>query len=144
MHQSSDFSQLSSEELLSLAQALPDVLLPIFMRVLKESKGGAELFLKLMGEHDEAYRPLVDSFFQRYMNLALEDSFIAYNPLVVYLDPQLFNDIALVQTREAFFKRQTIATINEFLRLNFHLAQDFSPGEQDRAWNYFFGKIIAL
>ncbi|NLB63920.1 MAG: hypothetical protein GX801_07425 [Fibrobacter sp.] len=139
-----DFIALSSAKLLQLAHALPDELLPFLMGVFKESKGGDKLFVKLMGSHDAENRFLVDSFFERYMNLVLEDELLEYNPLVIYLDSQLFTDLALVQTRESFFKRQTISCINEFLQLHFNLEEDFLPGEEQKAWNFFFSQLLSL
>lgn len=139
-----DLIALDSATLLSLADKLPGELLPLLVRTLKESQEGNVLFQKLMGDHDEDNRELVDRFFYRYMNLVVEDPLEEYNPLIHYLDPEMFRDIALIQSRELFFKRQSIVHINEFLSLHFQLDEEFQPGQQDEAWAFFFGELLRV
>ena len=144
IHEPRDLALLNTRSLLELADKLPNPLLPIFVRFLKESRGGSGLFEKLMGEHEEENRELVDRFFGRYMGMVMEPNAGDDNPLLLYLDPEMFHDLAFIQTRETFFKRQTIAHINEFLALHFEFDQAFGPGEQDRAWNFFFGELLKV
>jgi len=144
IHETKDLALLSSRQLLELADQTPPELLPLLVRFLKESRGGLRLFEKLMGEHEEENRELVDRFFSRYFQLVMEPSEIEENPLLLYLDPEMFHDLALVQTREGFFKRQSIACINEFLAAHFNHANPFAPGEQDLAWNFFFSELLKV
>lgn len=138
-----DLAKLDSRTLLTLSELLPDELLPFFIQLLKETRDGAGLFEKLLGDHEEENRELVDKFFGRYMKLVLADDEEApQNPLLVYLVPEMFEDIDLMQTREAFFKSQTIANINEFLQAHFELDVPFRVGEQDKAWSFFFSEIL--
>jgi len=144
LREPSDLALLSTRQLLELGDRCPTELLPLFVRFLKESRGGPRLFDKLMGEHEEENRILVDRFFSRYMELVMEPAEVDFNPLAMYLLPEMFHDLALIQTREPFFKRQTIVHINEFLMLHFELNEGFAPGEQDQAWNFFFGELLKV
>ncbi len=139
-----DLVQLPSTQLLRLCDRCPDALLPIVVRFLKEAQGGAKVFEKLMGEHEEENRELVDRFFHRYYTMVMEDSLQDFNPLLLYLDPAMFQDLALIQTREDFFKSQTIDHINEFLQAHFLAAPQFQIGEQDKAWAFFFQELLRI
>lgn len=139
-----DLALLSSRQLLELIDKLPPELLPLVVRFLKEARGGIRLFEKLMGDHEEENRQLVDRFFQRYFELVMEPSAIDENPLLAYIDPGMFHDLAFIQTREAFFKRQQIVHINEFLAIHFEMDKPFGPGEQDLAWDFFFGELLKV
>lgn len=136
---------LPSAELLDLAAELPDEVFLLYVQVLKHHKQ-AGLFAKFMGEHEEDNRARVDAFFNRYMGLVLDgnEQETDFNPLLYYIPPDSFQDLSFVQSREAFFKRQTIAQINEFLELHFDLPAPFHPDEQDLAWNFFFGELLKL
>jgi len=140
----SDLALLSSRQLLELIDATPPELLPILVRFLKESRGGVRLFEKLMGDHEEDNRELVDRFFNRYYELVSEPGAAEENPLLAYMDPAMFHDLALIQSREAFFKRQSIAHINEFLAVHMNLPPSFEAGEQEQAWEYFFHELLKL
>jgi hypothetical protein len=144
IRETKDLALLSSRQMLELADQTPQELLPLLVRFLKESRGGLRLFEKLMGEHEEENRELVDRFFARYFQLVMEPTEMDDNPLLLYLDPEMFHDLALVQTRETFFKRQSILHINEFLAAHFHHARSFAPGEQDLAWNFFFSELLKV
>lgn len=139
-----EFADLESRTLLELLDKCPDPLLPILIRILRESPHSTGVFQKLMGEHEEENRPLVDRFFQRYMNMMVEDADQDYNPLLAYLDPTIFQDIALIQTRENFFKAQTMVHIQEFLETHFEGVPQFEVGEQDHAWNFFFQELLKI
>jgi hypothetical protein len=65
-----------------------------------------------------------------------------FNPLEVYLPAHTFDDLAFVQSRQAFFLRQTIDTINEYLDGVFKRRHTFGPGEQQLAWEYFWEKVM--
>jgi len=134
-----------SANLLDMAQVLPDEVFLLYVQVLKRHRR-AGLFDKLMGEHEELNRGRVDAFFKRYMDLVLDPASqdVDFNPLLYYIPPDSFQDLGFVQSREAFFKRQTIAHINEYLEAHFDLPAPFGPGEQDAAWNFFFGELLKL
>jgi hypothetical protein len=143
-HKSEDLNRLSSRELLNLSEKVDDSALGLFVQILKSSQSGERLFEKLMGDHEEENRKLVDAFFSRYLNVVLSgvlegDSF---NPLEVYIPSHTFDDLAFIQSRQAFFLRQTIETINEYLDSAFHRKHSFSVGEQQLAWEYFWGKVM--
>ncbi len=144
IHNPQDLALLSSRQLLELVDRLPPELLPLLVRFLKESRGGVRLFEKLMGDHEEENRALVDRFFQRYFELVMEPSVQEENPLLAYIDPAMFHDLVFIQTREAFFKRQQIVHINEFLAIHFELDRPYLPGEQDKAWEFFFGELLKV
>ena len=139
-----DLALLSSKQILTLIDLTPPELLPLVVRFLKESRGGERLFEKLMGEHEEENRELVDKFFGRYFAMVMEPTSPEENPLLCYIDPEMFHDLAFIQTRESFFKRQSIADINEFLGIHFNLDQQFVAGEQDKAWNFFFNELLKV
>lgn len=140
-----ELSALPSRELLDLALRLPDEVFLLYVQVLKR-QGSEGLFTKLMGEHEEENRSRVDAFFKRYMGLVLEpaESIPDYNPLLYYIPAESFQDLGFVQSREPFFKRQTIAHINEFLATHFAEAPVYAPGEQENAWNFFFGELLKI
>jgi len=144
LHSPSDLALLSSRQLLELIEATPPELLPILVRFLKESRGGVRLFEKLMGDHEEDNRELVDRFFSRYYSIVTETGAAEENPLLSYMDPAMFHDLAVIQSRELFFKRQSIAHINEFLAVHMDLPRTFEVGEQDQAWEYFFRELLKL
>ena len=140
-----DLAALSSPALLRLAVQVDDAALGLFVQLLKSARAGTSLFEKLMGDHEEENRPLVDAFFSRYLKAVLSsaDEAGAFNPLEVYLPPQSFQDLAFVQSRQPFFLRQTIAVINEYLDTVFRGPHAFQTGEQEKAWAYFWGKVMA-
>ena len=141
---SEDLNRLSSHELLQLSQKVDDSALGLFVQLLKSSQSGERLFEKLMGDHEEENRALVDAFFQRYFKVVL--SSVAegenFNPLDVYLPSHTFDDLAFVQSRQAFFMRQTIETINEYLDNTFRRKHNYTAGEQQLAWEYFWEKVM--
>ena len=103
---------------------------------------------RLMGDHEEDNRPLVDAFFERYRRsvLAVEGPG-DFNPLETYLPAHTLDDLAFVQSRQAFFLRQTCAVINEYLDGLFPAPNGkkhaFPAGEQEKAWAWFWDKVIA-
>jgi hypothetical protein len=137
-----DLNMLSARSILEIADRLNDELLPYLVALTKKANKESDLFQKLMGNHEEVNRKLVDSFFERYMAIALEKTRMEDNLLLRYLPPDSFQDLAFLQSRERFFKAQRIEHINEFLDSHFHLKKEFGPGEQDEAWNYFWGALL--
>jgi len=140
-----DILELSAHELLTVIDTVNDDCLYILIQLFKSSQSGTELFHKLMGDHEEENRELVDRFFTRYMNIIFRDteSTQYYNPLLVYLPRETFIDLAFVQSRQNFFLRQTITTINEYFSHIFIDCREFDVGEQEEAWNYFWSKICS-
>ncbi len=141
---SEDLTRLSSKELLALAQKVDDSALGLFVQLLKSLRSGERMFEKLMGDHEEENRGAVDAFFARYLKLVLtQDAEEAnLNPLEMYMPQQTFEDLAFIQSRQAFFLRQTIETINDYLDIVFGGAHHYCPGEQQTAWDYFWGKLM--
>jgi hypothetical protein len=139
-----DLNRLSSHELLELSQKVDDSALGLFVQLLKSSESGERLFEKLMGDHEEENRQLVDMFFNRYLKVVLSSVQEGehFNPLEVYLPAHTFDDLAFVQSRQPFFLRQTIDTINEYLDQVFRRKHTFAPGEQQAAWEYFWEKVM--
>jgi hypothetical protein len=142
-----DLGRLSSRELLELSQKVDDSALGLFVQLLKGSAGedgGEKLFEKLMGDHEEDNRALVDSFFSRYLKVVLSAAQEGdqFNPLEVYLPSSTFEDLAFVQSRQGFFLRQTIEIINEYLDSTFRRKHDFAPGDQQAAWEYFWDRVM--
>ncbi|MEO6097038.1 MAG: hypothetical protein ABIW76_15700, partial [Fibrobacteria bacterium] len=60
----------------------------------------------------------------------------------VYMPTHTFDDLAFIQSRQAFFLRQTIDIINEYLNNAFRRKHGFGPGEQQLAWEYFWEKVM--
>jgi len=143
-----DLAALSSRELLLLARKVDEAALGLFVQLLKDSGKNASLFQKLMGDHEEENRLLVDEFFERYYRSVIAGSGdpIPYNPLTTYLPCHVLEDLAFVQSRQPFFLRQTIEVINEYLDGIRGLGGEkhaFAAGEQDKAWAYFWEKVVA-
>jgi len=143
-HKAEDLNRLTSHELLLLAQKVDESALGLFVQLLKSGQNGERLFEKMMGDHEEENRQLVDDFFSRYYKVVLSSVQEGdhFNPLEVYLPTHTFDDLAFVQSRQAFFLRQTIETINEFLNHCFRRKHNYSVGEQQLAWEYFWGKVM--
>jgi hypothetical protein len=141
---SEDLNRLTSRDLLLLSEKVDDSALGLFVQLLKGGQAGERLFEKLMGDHEEENRQLVDAFFSRYLKVVLSSVQEGghFNPLEVYLPSHTFDDLAFVQSRQAFFLRQTIDTINEFLDGVFKRRHSFSAGEQQLAWEYFWEKVM--
>ncbi len=139
-----DLHRLSSFELLKLGEKVDDPALGLFVQLLKRSQSGLSLFEKLMGDHEEENRVLVDAFFSRYMNVVLsnENEKEHYNPLEVYLPRHTLSDLAYVQSRQPFFLRQSIETINEYLEEVLDCNTEFQAGEQETAWHFFWEKVM--
>ena len=146
-----DLAGLSSRELLLLARKVDEAALGLFIQLLKDSgpgNSGTPLFQKLMGDHEEENRLLVDEFFDRYFKSVLSGASTpaAFNPLETYLPCHALEDLAFVQSRQPFFLRQTIDAINEYLDGLRGLEGDkhaFKAGEQEQAWAYFWEKVVA-
>jgi hypothetical protein len=143
-----DLAALSARELLLLARKVDETALGLFIQLLKTAGDGGALFAKLMGDHEEDNRPLVDAFFERYYAsvLAAQDAAPPYNPLEVYMPAHALDDLAFVQSRQAFFLRQTAAVINKYLDALFPRAEGphaFSAEEQPEAWTYFWERVIS-
>lgn len=142
-----DLGRLTSRELLELSKKVDDTALGLFVQLLKGSEGpdgGEKLFEKLMGDHEEENRELVDAFFSRYLKVVLSSVQEGdhFNPLEVYMPNSTFDDLAFVQSRQPFFLRQTIDTINEYLDSVFRRKHDFAPGDQQAAWQYFWDRVM--
>jgi len=144
-----DLAALSARELLLLARRVDEAALGLFIQLLKTCGHGDSLFEKLMGDHEEDNRALVDEFFNRYLEavLATPAGAAPFNPLEIYLPAHALADLAFVQSRQAFFLRQTCAVINEYLDTVFPQPggrpHAFPAGEQEKAWAYFWDKVIA-
>jgi hypothetical protein len=140
-----DVAALSSHDLLQLARKVDDAALGLFVQLLKCTQQGKTLFERLMGDHEEENRPLVDEFFNRYLKAVLSsaDESKDYNPLEIYLPPHVFDDLVFVQSRQTFFLRQRIEIINVYLDEVFKQKHDFLPGEQEKAWGYFWDKVMS-
>ena len=140
-----DLAALPAHELLRLAGKVDDGALGPFVQLLKCTGKGQTLFARLMGDHEEENRPLVDEFFSRYLKAVLSghESAGEGNPLEVYLPPHTFDDLAFVQSRQAFFLRQSAETINAYLDGVFRDRHEFRPGEQEKAWAYFWQKVMS-
>ncbi|MDQ3001171.1 MAG: hypothetical protein M3Y08_07915 [Fibrobacterota bacterium] len=141
---SEDLNRLTSHELLQLSQKVDNSALGLFVQLLKSSQSGDRLFEKLMGDHEEENRELVDAFFLRYLKVVLSSvqEGETFNPLEVYMPIHTFDDLAFIQSRQVFFLRQTIDTINEYLDQAFRRKHNFAPGEQQLAWEYFWEKVM--
>ena len=144
LHSLADLANLSTRKLLFLARKVDDEVLGLFVQLLKNSGQGVTVFEKLMGDHEEENRPLVNAFFSRYMQgvLACSEDTTDYNPLEVYLPPDTFADLAFVQSRQSFFLRQRIDVINAYLLGVFPESPTFIPGEENQAWMFFWGKVM--
>jgi len=143
-----DLAALSARDLLLLARKVDDAALGIFIQLLKSTGEGRTVFSRLMGDHEEDNRPLVDDFFSRYYKcvLAVSDDAPPYNPLEIYLPAHALVDLAFVQSRQAFFLRQPCDVINAYLDGLFPLSEGphaFPPGGQDKAWAYFWDKVMS-
>ena len=141
-----DLEDLSGGELLTLAQNIKDEMLPVFIGMLKSSSKGSDLFHRLMGEHEEDNRALVDSFFERYQKRILIEKYEPshLNPLILYMPLETLTDLVFVQSREAFFCRQTAEIINEYFEEIFKEKLQFVAGEEKQAWEYFWNKVMKL
>lgn len=138
-----DLNRLGAEEILRLAQKVDDSAIGFFIQLLKSSHDGNRLFEKLMGDHEEENRELVESFFGRYLNSVLTpEEALPGNPLEIYLPDHALDDLAFVQSRQAFFLRQTMDTINEYLQTVLGLETEFDPGCQEEAWKWFFDRLM--
>jgi hypothetical protein len=135
-----DLAELPSHTLLELARILPDNFLPALVGMLKGA--GPGVFQKLLGEHEEEHRELSEEFFERYSRIVLEpEDMGTCNPLFLYLPKETLNDLVLVESRQSFFLRQEIATINEWMWELFGLGP-FSPDEQENAWNVLWNHLL--
>jgi hypothetical protein len=143
-----DLSALSARDLLLLARKVDESALGLFVQLLKDSGRSGSLFQKLMGDHEEENRPLVDEFFDRYFRSVLSCTGDAehFNPLETYLPAHTLDDLAFVQSRQPFFLRQRIEVINRYLDgLPGGLdngPHDFKAGEQEKAWERFWEKVV--
>jgi hypothetical protein len=138
-----DIMTMGTGGFLDLTQKIPDEALPIVISVLKRSRRGGEFFHKLTGDLDAESAAREKSFFQRYMNIILEqeDSKIL-NPLIAYLPPGCFDDLAFIQSRQTFFLRQSIDTINDFLQVSCECTKTFAPDRQEEAWLWFWNYVL--
>ncbi len=143
-----DLAALPARDLLLLARRIDEAALGIFVQLLKSTGEGRTLFSRLMGDHEEDNRPLVDEFFDRYYKsvLAASEDAPPYNPLEIYLPAHALDDLAFVQSRQAFFLRQPCVVINEYLDGVFPRDDGphaFRPDEPDTAWAYFWQRVIS-
>ncbi len=139
-----ELNRMTSRQLLLLGEEVDDSALGLFVQLLKQTKNQSEkLFEKLLGDHEEENRQLVDHFFNRYMSCVLTDlGHDDLNPLENYLPENTFSDLVFVQSRQAFFMRQTMANINEYLQKMFPSSSVFEAGQQAEAWKYFWQKVL--
>jgi len=137
-----DLHRCPTRCLLELADELADDMLPLFVALIKRADKQGSLFHKLMGDHEEDNGDLVDRFFRRYRKLVMDPANENLNPLKVYLPPACFQDLIFVQSREHFFKRQTIEHINEYLQHCFKETVTFNALQHDEAWSWFFNRVM--
>ena len=133
-----DLAALPSGELLLLADRIPDEFLPALVGLLKGLGPGC--FERFLGEHEEENRELSDRFFLRYGAIALEPQDADSNPLDVWLPPETCHDLAFLATRQAFFLRQEIRHINDWLGRNFGLGP-FPAAAQPEAWIALWARL---
>src|SRR5690606_20299536 len=96
-----DLAALSSRELLQIAARVEESALGLFIQLLKCCGNGQALFERLMGDHEEDNRPLVDAFFERYRRSVLAPEGPGdFNPLETYLPAYALDDLAFVQSRQ--------------------------------------------
>jgi hypothetical protein len=142
-----------TEGFLNLTEKIDDDVLPIFVSLFKSSRRGSEFFHKLTGDLDESTgnraalrrtRRGAKAFLKRYTDLILaqEESGGNFNPLLAYLPPGCFDDLAFIQSRQSFFLRQTADTINEFLMTACRCPVAFGPGGQEEAWKWFWNYVL--
>ena len=139
---SQDIIDLSSKDILTLFSNLPDVLLPIFVSYVKSLGEGSEVFYKLMGDHEEDNRDLVDQFFNRYMNSVINNDEEDINPLLTYLSKESLADLGFVQSRQNFFMGQSIDHINEFIEKMFGYNPNLGLGEQEKGWEILWNEVM--
>ncbi|MEN9352790.1 MAG: hypothetical protein RL318_115 [Fibrobacterota bacterium] len=135
-----DLAALPSRVLLELAHSLPDNFLPALVGMLKGVAPG--IFQKLLGEHEEENRDLSQEFFHRYSQIVLEPEETShYNALFLYLPKETLDDLVLVESRQSFFLRQEIETINEWMWELFGLGP-FAAGAQEEAWEVLWSHLL--
>lgn len=137
-----DLYAMSAAEFLALMDLLRDEALPYILQLVKEAPVEKGLFQKLMGDHDPDNQEASDRFFARYQAVMMDDLDQEINPLVVYLPPDSWHDLAFLQSRESFFLRQPMSVIEEFLTESFGEIPDFGPDGEIKAWNWFFNKVV--
>jgi len=139
-----DVMGMGTDGFLDLTQKIPDEALPIVISVFKSNRRGREFFHKLTGDPDAAFAAGAKAFLQRYMNIILEqeDSKAILNPLIAYLPPHCFDDLAFIQSRQPFFLRQSIDAINEFLQVSCKCSETFAPDRQEEAWLWFWNHVL--
>jgi hypothetical protein len=139
-----DLLAMGTEPFLDLTEKIPDEALPIVVSLFKSTLHGRELFIKLTGDPDEPPGKKAAAFFKRYSNLVLaqEDTTANFNPLLLYLPPESFDDLAFIQSRQSFFLRQTVDTINEFLKTACRCTDIFGPGQQEEAWIWYWNYLL--
>jgi len=139
-----DLQKIPASQFLDITEKLPDQLLALLFQVIKGRDTSRTFFDKLMGDHETENRFKVDQFFSRYMKLLVPDETVVFNgnPLFFYLPAETFTDLAFVQSRQNFFLRQTIDTINEYLQKHCNCTHQFSPGEQEEAWQWFWQYLL--
>jgi hypothetical protein len=133
-----DLARLSCGELLQLADRIPDELLPALVGLLK----GADpcVFERLLGEHEEENRELSDRFFERYRAVVLDPGEEDSNPLETWLPPEACQDLAFLASRQAFFLRQEIRHVNDWLGRNFGIGP-FPAAAQLEAWSALWMRL---
>jgi hypothetical protein len=140
-----DLLAISTEGFLDLMEKIDDVALPAVVSLFKSSLRGREFFHKLTGDLDECTGKRAKAFLKRYMDLILlqEDANGSFdNPLLVYLPLDCFDDLAFIQSRQSFFLRQTVDTINGFLTTACRCPDTFGPGRQEDAWKWFWNYLL--
>jgi hypothetical protein len=139
-----DLLALSIDELLGVMAQIPDEVLPHCVSLFKSTLRGEEFFHKISHDLDNSTGPKAQAFLKRYMNLMLQshEQSDSYNPLLAYLPPAFFDDCAFIQSRQPFFLRQTIDTINEFLQTTCGYQGTFKSGSQEEAWLWFWNYVL--
>ena len=137
-----DLGNLPSKTLLELGCTIEEVLVGPYVQMLKRSEKGEVLFQKLMGEHEEQLRELVDQFFDRYMKIVTEPDEVEYNPLIAFLPPDNFQDLGFLQSRHDYFLTQSMEIIQEFLEFHFHEVPKFELMDQEKAWQWFWNQVL--
>lgn len=137
-----NLKQLSAADLLALLGRVKSEALPFVMQLIKEAPEDWGLFQKLMGDHDPDLWEKSQDFFNRYSAVMMEEIEEEYNPLLIYLPPESWHDLAFLQSRESFFLRQSLENIVDFLQFHFEELPDFGPDGSLKAWNWFFNKVV--
>jgi|GEM_PF-805485 len=138
-----ELNSLNSSQLLNIATQLPDEVLGTFLYLLKNEREPNQLFIKLMGMHEEENRSLSETFFKKAQLCYLEQPEELVNPLTTYLPLEALDDLAFLSSRENFFKRQNTVAINEYLLLLTGQETNYTPGQENEAFSFLWNWVLS-